>query len=1089
MQYYHTTQHQRIHILKHLAMRAAPIVSIAGLVLLLHVTNASSLLPLSSEITARAAADPAAIENADSDAVAVAAASAPAADAALLEQSTYSLRMQQNRRVAMNSESSAYLNADNTRAADNELLTTYIKDQTQTPFGTIFTENLHVIYGVAAGVMLLAIVILAVMLVRKNRAREQDYPEEEPLLRESIDQVDAFLNDNGEQEEMDKALMRQRKMADDLKKQAGMIMSRGNNQLDDQLCDADISSNYPARKEEQERHALLEAATTILESTASLEKERERTRSAAVAARAFEQHLLVARLATENERKQKDLLVAHAEQMKQHHKTEVERQREAALAAERRHKKVIDDANKQREILKAKEEEHTVMLQQQHETELERQKAAAALAIEVAAQKERERLKTEDDQRLVQLQKDHEQRIQSANEERATLLKAAEDDRIRLTSQYEEALQTQREAAEALKTGIEAERESIEASALNELVVADETAKLKAEHAAQLVQKEQEAAAALAVEKFRIAQLQASDEEKAEMLSDAEEEKRMLIQTAENEKALLMSDAKERMSNYVELTEKEKERLERSHAELVEKEKKAVSNLIMEKKRISKLQASDAEKIQLLQVADKEKILLTKAIQEEKLAGEAERARLVKSFEEGLKAALDKERALAKQREIQIEKQAEAAKHELVQVQTKVQAEAKSLKSQLDAAQAEASLGRQKSMTEMSKLREEAVQAKAHAAAEKERRDQAELAIQLEKQKSATAEEKATVLEHKHAKALNAAAQAQKIAAEERQKSQEAIALAKKAMADHEEEASRRIREELALEKKKIEDERALEKETSRKAMEREVNNDAEAEASRLKKRRPSFRGSLLTKSKVVDTIGAIFEKKARADSFNLTKSKPRVSLLSSTRDFFVQMYGSIARDRRVAQFRHSVLKHKATSLRIQWFATLIGWNEDQAFGLFAPFRAEAIHAFIDLLLAMFPMDGIEESLDQDPCMVNLDILFLALGHQTANAHDWTTGGMSNMKGGIFEETYRQTESFEAMVELLITSCVEVGSSSAKIPLSPAKKKKKFLEFEFVMDVVLREWYKWKVPSSEMGEEKASGPSTSAKSTASLMVL
>ena len=36
-----------------------------------------------------------------------------------------------------------------------------------------------------------------------------------------------------------------------------------------------------------------------------------------------------------------------------------------------------------------------------------------------------------------------------------------------------------------------------------------------------------------------------------------------------------------------------------------------------------------------------------------------------------LKAALDKERALAKQREIQIEKQAEAAKHELVQVKTK----------------------------------------------------------------------------------------------------------------------------------------------------------------------------------------------------------------------------------------------------------------------------------------------------------------------------------------------------------------------------------------------------------------------------------
>ena len=164
-------------------MRAAPMVSIARLVLLLHVTNASSSLPLSSKIAARAAADPAAIENANSDAVTVAAASdfttadatsAPAADAVLLEQSTYSLRMQQNRRVAMNSESSAYLNADNTRAADNELLTTYIKDQTQTPFGTIFTENLLGSHNLSCDTVSMLIFMFTLTWVNKSRMNSQE---------------------------------------------------------------------------------------------------------------------------------------------------------------------------------------------------------------------------------------------------------------------------------------------------------------------------------------------------------------------------------------------------------------------------------------------------------------------------------------------------------------------------------------------------------------------------------------------------------------------------------------------------------------------------------------------------------------------------------------------------------------------------------------------------------------------------------------------------------------------------------------------------------------------------------------------------
>lgn len=72
------------------------------------------------------------------------------------------------------------------------------------------------------------------------------------------------------------------------------------------------------------------------------------------------------------------------------------------------------------------------------------------------------------------------------------------------------------------------------------------------------------------------------------------------------------------------------------------------------------------------------------------------------------------------------------------------------------------------------------------------------------------------------------------------------------------------------------------------------ANVSAEKEVKKLKKRKPSFRGSLLTKTKVMDTIGAIFEKKARADTIRVSKLKPRVSLAQSARDFFVQMYGTI---------------------------------------------------------------------------------------------------------------------------------------------------------------------------------------------------
>ena len=75
--------------------------------------------------------------------------------------------------------------------------------------------------------------------------------------------------------------------------------------------------------------------------------------------------------------------------------------------------------------------------------------------------------------------------------------------------------------------------------------VADETAKLKTEQAAQLLSQEKEAAADLAIEKERISKLQTSDEEKRNLLKKAEKEKKQIIRNAEKIKVTFEKDAKE----------------------------------------------------------------------------------------------------------------------------------------------------------------------------------------------------------------------------------------------------------------------------------------------------------------------------------------------------------------------------------------------------------------------------------------------------------------------------------------------------------------------------------------------------------------
>ena len=1332
-----------------------------------------------------------------------------------------------------------------------------ISGTADTPFGSINASTLHILFGIFGGLMLVAVVTLSVLLVQRNtRLRLSSLASErEPLMNGEYEGVssksalpDELRPENlaKEQNNLDKSIRQQRKISKQLKQQAEARSSRSSgvgsgsgsgNGDQTSSSESEGKAGYSDRDAEQERQALLEAAQVLSETATTLEKEREKTRAAASAAQNFEQKNRALLLAAAGERKQNNLLQTQAQEMKINHENILKQQQIAVLATEEKHQAEMKQIKEIQERLIAEEQKHQTMavattggeqqqllMQQQQqvvdEIKLQKQQMEATMETE---RKEREKEK----EKLVQ---EKEKAIKdaaisaikerSAHEALNTLMKTAEDDRVRLKLQYESALEKQREAANAFATAaanaenkaaqkeqilkashaaqlVEREKEALallliekeriaklqasdeekikllrqaeeekinliqkaeqeksrlqiiteeqkksESSTIplseHRLLVADEAAKLKTEHAAQLVSQEKEAAAVLAIEKERISKLQTSDKEKRNLLKKAEKEKKQIIRNAEKIKVTLEKDAKDRMEKYVRQTETEKTRLQESHALLVKREQDAVTALSLETKRISKIQASDAEKAKLLLAAEEENVRLTNTLHEEKMAAEKEKAQLVQSFEAGLKSALDKETArfveetadvrkehasiLAKEtakfrkikakhlveikkekvalKKIEDEKNAalktkeeeknvavKAAENEKIRIekeyQTKlkqekdsvneaqaktkearkaaivnavalakekekaaadkqlhvqeksiVQKEAIALKTQLkhhaqekhkvdvqyNQIQKEATTlkkklevqtnGRRQSLEQIKKLRQEHANEKAvykqclmdannqqkevtakftveleeqraqtrrqsvarkeaetaalsvtsaalsakedaekqrvellkiaedeakilktkHAAVIKAKEDEANQvkldhasALESERKKSESASETAALALESEARALSEAAKAntEKIAMKEKANQEQALRLQmEKSVVEERGKAALAIetskqnilnsksqaRENAQQELDQVNTQQALAAEAERRLLEEEANVSAEKEVKKLKKRKPSFRGSLLTKTKVMDTIGAIFEKKARADTIRVSKLKPRVSLAQSARDFFVQMYGTIARDRRMAQFRHSVLKHKSANIRIRWFGTLIGWTDDRLQGLYTPFRGDAIHMFIDLLMEMFQLDLIEESLDQDPCLVNLNNLFRALGHLTKEewADEWVPA-----TGGIFDEAYRETESFKAMLALFRSKSIvlneeESPQTTKKSPQttkkspkkksnatpSPPKKSERYLEFQFVMDLTLREWYRWKVPQDQDESDKKSSSNTSSVTmSAPLMVL
>ena len=149
--------------------------------------------------------------------------------------------------------------------------------------------------------------------------------------------------------------------------------------------------------------------------------------------------------------------------------------------------------------------------------------------------------------------------------------------------------------------------------------------------------------------------------------------------------------------------------------------------------------------------------------------------------------------------------------------------------------------------------------------------------------------------------------------------------------------------------------------------------------AKKKKKKKP-YKGRTLNAAKVLDTIAAMYEKKIKADAIDDQAGKDRDTLEEFAEDFFMQMYGTVMMKKKTAEFKHSVGVHKKDNIRIKWFSTFVGWNTPDAFGMQTPFTEDAIHAFLGVLSELFPVDAIEERLDDDPCLVNVTDALKALG-------------------------------------------------------------------------------------------------------------
>jgi hypothetical protein len=98
-------------------------------------------------------------------------------------------------------------------------------------------------------------------------------------------------------------------------------------------------------------------------------------------------------------------------------------------------------------------------------------------------------------------------------------------------------------------------------------------------------------------------------------------------------------------------------------------------------------------------------------------------------------------------------------------------------------------------------------------------------------------------------------------------------------------------------------------------------------------------------------------------------------------------------------------------------------------------------------LSELFPIDSIEERLDDDPCLVSINTALKALG---------TDGD------GLFDAEFRSRSSFSELYKMIKENGVGVKGKSSTA---------RYIDFDLVLSNVMRTWYGWVVPQVNQVKE------------------
>ena len=153
------------------------------------------------------------------------------------------------------------------------------------------------------------------------------------------------------------------------------------------------------------------------------------------------------------------------------------------------------------------------------------------------------------------------------------------------------------------------------------------------------------------------------------------------------------------------------------------------------------------------------------------------------------------------------------------------------------------------------------------------------------------------------------------------------------------------------------------------------INGEKLAPKPKVKKKKVYKSKTKLPLPKVQKYIASMYEKKCKADKIDDQKGNDRDTLLEFCEDFFSQSFGmpALAGKKRY-ELEMGVKTFAPTDIRIRWFGTMIGWVEETVHeGITTPHNEDAIDAYLYILEATIPVNSIDETLDDNPCLIPLE--------------------------------------------------------------------------------------------------------------------